>query len=378
MRTFLRTTAIRLLVLICLLVTINLASAVILRIVRPGEDTGPDPRAALPNYEDHNRALQALEETSSSQKRVDYIPFIEWKRKPFNGEAVTVGSDGDRVDHFPDPTDPAAKSVHFFGGSTMWGTGVDDNGTIPASFARSNPDLRVLNHAESAFVSRQGLEYLIRLLNEGESIDVAISYDGVNDVANLCRRGISVGGHAEEPDLVEALEEEPSDLSLWGATKRLLFLRTQQLVERLDADVDDADALPGDAPPPDYFACEDDPERTQAVARTLLSNWRHARDISAAEGIEFRAILQPVAHMGSPRLDHLPELSTDNWQLELASQYEVVYPILQEAIADSKEDWMLDMSDAFDGSEQLYIDFCHVTSEGNEIIAAAIDKVVRP
>jgi hypothetical protein len=39
---------------------------------------------------------------------------------------------------------------------------------------------------------------------------------------------------------------------------------------------------------------------------------------------------------------------------------------------------MVDMSDAFDGSEQLSIDFCHVTAEGNEIIATAIDELIDP
>jgi hypothetical protein len=355
------------------LATINLVSAVILRVARPGDDEGSDPRAALPNYPDEEYAAQIFKETALTQSRVEYVPFIEWKRQSFEGETVTIGADGDRIDDVPDPTDPEAPSVHFYGGSTMWGEGSDDNGTIPASFALMNPQHRVFNHAEPAFVSHQGLESLIADLNEETSIDTAISYDGVNEVAVLCRSDTSAGGHLKEDAFRHRLTEGSSAFSLWQATKTLLFTRTQQLVDRLVREEDESEG----GLPDDFFDCDDDPVKARAVAGTLLANWQHARAIGTVEGFEFIGILQPVAYVGTPRLDHLPGLTSDDPR-QLAPQYEAVYPLVQEAIAESQKTWMVDLTHSFDGSRQIYIDFCHVTSDGNEIMAAAISKLIKP
>jgi hypothetical protein len=65
----------------------------------------------------------------------------------------------------------------------------------------------------------------------------------------------------------------------------------------------------------------------------------------------------------------------DEFQRQLGVQYQTVYPLIQEAMAESNKSWMVDMSDAFDGSEPLYIDWCHVVAEGNEIIAAVGDAI---
>ncbi|HYI45231.1 MAG TPA: hypothetical protein VE174_07210, partial [Actinomycetota bacterium] len=268
----LKTISIWVIVFVFLLGTINLSSAVLLR-MDIWDDEGVDHRAALPNYPDKAYATLVLEEYATTQGRLDYEPFVEWKRMPFEGETVTVGGDGDRVDDVPDPTDPSAKSVHFFGGSTMWGTGADDNGTIPAIYARMNPDRRIFNHGETAYVSRQGLERLIALIGEGASMDVAISYDGANDIAVLCRDDTSLGGHAKEADFTGTLLGS-KEVSFREAISKLLFSETKDLIDRLVRE--DEDQHGGDE---DIYFCDNDPRGAQAVAKTLLGHWQRARDL---------------------------------------------------------------------------------------------------
>jgi hypothetical protein len=38
----------------------------------------------------------------------------------------------------------------------------------------------------------------------------------------------------------------------------------------------------------------------------------------------------------------------------------------------------IDLTAVFDGDEALYIDFCHVIPKGNEMVAAALDRALRP
>jgi hypothetical protein len=40
------------------------------------------------------------------------------------------------------------------------------------------------------------------------------------------------------------------------------------------------------------------------------------------------------------------------------------------------EDWIYDFTDSFDGGEPIYIDFCHVSENGNRIVAERLARVL--
>ncbi len=67
----------------------------------------------------------------------------------------------------------------MFGGSTLWGTGVKDEHTIP-SFLQSflGKDYDVYNYGETGYVSMQELNYLLHMLAKGNIPEAVIFYDG--------------------------------------------------------------------------------------------------------------------------------------------------------------------------------------------------------
>ena len=69
----------------------------------------------------------------------------------------------------------------------MWGTGSDDNRTIPSYFARLN-NVDVLNLVESSFHSFQELIQLQILLNQNFRPKSVIFYDGFNDGYYYCQK----------------------------------------------------------------------------------------------------------------------------------------------------------------------------------------------
>ena len=158
------------------------------------------------------------------QLETRYVPYIAWARKPFSGKTTTVNNEGDRVHPFT--TDRPIKHVRFFGGSTMWGTGVDDHNTIPAHFNALHQDYRVYNHGESGFVSRQGLARLVNLVNQNSPMDVIIFYDGCNDCLSLCGPDVSINGHREEAKITQKLEHR------WQ-TIDALFGSIQMVIEKV-------------------------------------------------------------------------------------------------------------------------------------------------
>jgi len=84
----------------------------------------------------------------------------------------------------------------------------------------------------------------------------------------------------------------------------------------------------------------------------------------------FLAVLQPAAYIGKPRTDHL-ELDK-----ELGKNFHEIYRRLKDKIAERNHPWIIDLSNAFNSNEYVFIDFCHVSPNGNEIIAREISKAV--
>ena len=314
-------------------------------------------KAGRASFADKQKAEEVFREFSALQTK--YVPYLVWQRAPFKGKWTTVGQDGNRV--HKSTTDHPVGHVRLFGGSTMWGKGVDDEHSIPAQLNALRPRFKVYNNGESGFVSRQSFERLVNVVNAEEPIDVAVFYDGCNDFFTLCREDTSINGHSREPDIARRLQP-PSFAAdaLFGAMREIILYAWGR-------------SLKAAGPP---SRCQEVPGGAERVARGLVNNWKNAKTIADAHGIEMHAILQPVAALGSPNLSHLDYLRGD--PPSRSEDYVKLYPIVQRMIADEHADWIHDFTDAFDGNEIVYIDGCHVNDRGNAIIAQRIDALIAP
>jgi hypothetical protein len=348
--------AINLGIFVVLLAGLNLLASALIdagqlyrRFVLPGDD-----RVDLPNYPDKERARRILGEFHQLETR--YVPFVEWRREEFHGETTTVGADGNRAQ--PETTRDPAGTVRFFGGSAMWGSGVADDETIPAAFNRLHPELRVVNHGESGFTSRQSVSQLVNLVNEAAPMDLVVFYDGNNDVGSFCQEEVGINSHTRATKL-ERLVRPLSRLrnNLTGSLQEIL---SGKAVNKW---------MNGPGPHP--TRCHRDPAYARKVAEVMVNDWRIARAIAREGGADFVAILQPVASLGRPRTDHL---SPHEYSPE--KEQNVVYPIVREILAERGIDWAYDFTDVFDGGEYVFIDECHVTPNGSRLVAERLDGIV--
>jgi hypothetical protein len=358
-------------ILLALLLATNLASAAILDL-GPGvkrwiaELTGVGQPgdlayADLPPYPDREHARQIWRDFGASN-HVRFTPFLEWRRREFRSETTNVSATGDRV--VPPAGRPPADApiVRFFGGSTIWGSGVDDAHTIPAIFARVHPGLRVFNHGETGYNTRQNLERLVNLQVEGAHTDVAVFYEGFNDVASLCHRNVSLEGHLEERRMRSLLERRS------GGLRELLVGRTTELWTRIVG------------PRGRGWTCDRDESRARAVTRTVLGQWRLAHAVAAASCTRLVVVLHPVAFVGRPNVEYLRGGSQAPKTLEdfasLGRQLGTIYPRWQAAARRPGNAWLKDLSGAYDGSRPLYIDYVHVADEGNALMAGRLGPIV--
>ncbi|GJL61411.1 MAG: hypothetical protein NPIRA04_00650 [Nitrospirales bacterium] len=302
-------------------------------------------RESLPDQEEAQQIFRELRQLTKQ-----YAPYMGWSRQPFSG--VTTNVDpvyGERIT--PQSSNQPGKHIHFFGGSTMWGSGVDDQHTIPAHFHTLQPEYRVYNHAQSGFISRQGVARLVNLVNQNSKMDVVVFYDGCNDPLTLCRGDISINGHREESKIRQKLEHQ------WQIPQNV-FTATHKAIRTI---------FKGGHRPPSR--CKDDPGYAKTVATTMVNNWKIAKTIAAMKGADFHAILQPVSRLGRPNIDYLDEKYD-------GSEWKAVYPYVQAIKQKEHLTWLHDFSDAFDRKDPIYIDLCHVNSLGNEIIAKKLSQII--
>ncbi|MFP8875207.1 MAG: hypothetical protein VCB42_11935, partial [Myxococcota bacterium] len=194
-----------------------------------------------------------------------------------------------------------------------------------------------------------------------ERTDLAIFYDGVNDAGGLCLAGVSLTGHSLETEMTLKMENRQG---YTGAIYQLFF----KGIVRFFTAILDPEAQPR------HFTCKGDPERSRAVARTLVNNWRIAHDLVTARGGTFVAVLQPAAFIGRPNVNHIQRDLDSRWKV-LGEQVQAIYPLVRELMRPYA--YMYDFSSKYDGDEYIYTDYAHVSRNGNEIVAASIDRLLR-
>ncbi|HYM32162.1 MAG TPA: hypothetical protein VEU47_12725 [Candidatus Cybelea sp.] len=375
MRSALRLIAINVALLLAAMLALNFLSALALDL-RDGAHAlsggKRDARIDLPAYADKAAATQIFNDYYKTSAR--YTAILGWTMRPMTSATLTIGQDGRRSTGLP-PGGPV--TLQMFGGSTMWGTGADDRHTIPGLLQARFPAITVENNAQSGFTSRQSLDALINLLNQGRRVDAAVFYDGANDVAFYCNDRLSLNGDAYELVFRKLIEGNLRGGSRVAGWLNAILFRDTFALAGVVGDWLNARLHPGAAQAPDgtaapNYVCDTDPKRAMAVAELMLADWRLADALVSKSGGTFIGVLQPIAYVGTPRTDYLDLDPT------LGRQYRAVYPLVLRLMADRGITYAVDLTDAIDGTDPVYIDWAHVTAAGNARIAERIGAALAP
>lgn len=119
-------------------------------------------------------------------------------------------------------------------------------------------------------------------------------------------------------------------------------------------------------------------EKELDIAEEWIMNTRMMRAICSELDIQFHSFLQPYANIGNYKLSEREEAFLNNYNsyfgvVEETKRffYEKVWEKLPEY------PYMHDLTDIFSGMTGIYYDICHVSEEGNEIIAKEIYKRIQ-
>jgi lysophospholipase L1-like esterase len=345
------------------------------RWVRYRRPTRPDRTAAADAYADADWSAAYFDEFHRAV-RVDWKPYVEWWQRPFRGTHVTIDERGLRPT--PGETEAPAEALHIlcFGGSTMMGMGARDAQTIPAVLARRLSELgypvAVTNYGQLGHNSTQETITLQQLLKAGRRVDIAVFYDGINEMACAEQTGRADGLFNEARRRAEfnlLLPDRRRDLivaGLMAAAPRSLR-RLRQLTGL---------ALHGPLPaPPADLSQADLTDLARDVIGVYLQNLRLVRMLAREYGFRPVFFWQPViATKLSKTVDE------QRWERDYthdpASRTRLYSAIIEarrhcRELADAAD--AVDLSALFDGwTDPVYIDLYHLSEAGNAAVAEAM------
>lgn len=334
---------------VALLALVELASRGVLAVCAPAPLDGRAQAAAHGGAPWAAAVFAELHEADSMR----WEPYVGWRRRAFAGEHLNLDAGGLR--RTLPPAAIGAPRVFFFGGSTIWGTGARDRGTIPSLVARATGwDAR--NYGEAGYVSTQERFLLELELQRGERPDVAIFYDGANDVfaAFQTRRG----------GLPQNEQFREREFNLTKSPGRLLR-ETVAAAVRQSGTLAAVRRLVGEGPSPLPLPAAERDRLALEVARAYTRNVADLVALGRARGIRVVCFLQPVIFTKRALAPDEEGLAAGHaWVRDL---YLASYRRIREERPPS---WH-DLSDAFgDDPTPRFFDFCHLAESGNEVIAA--------
>jgi lysophospholipase L1-like esterase len=296
--------------------------------------------------------------------KLGWVSYTYVWRQPFQGRFINIGSDGLRVTSAFVKDGEAAPSVHFFGGSTVWGTGSRDDYTLPSQVARlmneAGTPIRAENYGQPGYVSTQDMILFQRQLALGNIPNVAVFYQGFNDLMAVRQDGNIAGLPQNEINRQRDL--------LAG---QILRDAGHPLLSEPDADFSDLDfSLVGIA----------DASPTQ-TAQLYLENLRQIRAVAQAYGVRTVFVWQPAFLLKKMRTARETEIYRNFYQQtfpELDSFSLSVEQEVRRAQNPGFSDLLL-LSDLFaDDPAQRFVDSVHVTEDANTVIARAIAAALLP
>lgn len=321
------------------------------------------PQANLPNYNEKDWSKIHFREFN--ELTTSYFDYFLHRRDDYDGKTINI-KNGIRYSFESKQLNNELGEFWFFGGSTIWGTGSRDSGTIPSMFAKIN-SAKVINYGESGYIARQSLALLSNqyINNPDDNLKKTIVfYDGFNDINYRCRSDIKGVETINENVLQNIL----SNIIQEKWTFKRVFSQLQDLLQSIFRKIPSINFIQN----LDYV-CSSDNAKARYVASSLVHTWSQAQVMAYANGDKFLAVLQPVAFIGDPKVDHINLDSPLHNNLK--REFHAVYPFIND-LAKEKGINFISLTSVFDKDEYFYIDHCHVSENGNYFVANEITEYV--
>jgi hypothetical protein len=295
-----------------------------------------------------------------------YTPWVIWRNIPFESAYINVNQDGIRRTPGADCV-PGSYKVFAFGGSTMWGIGSPDWGTIAAYLQAdlakiNNQPVCTINFGEVNYVSTQGVINFMTQIKKGNIPNLVIFYDGINDVYS----GYDTGQACVHDNLkviaslYNSQDVQPAD----HVVKLMQNSNTYQLVNRLFGNFTKANQKVIN-----YRTMGVDTDSLAAsIAQCYFGNYEIVGALAQKYGFEYDFFWQPMIAIGNKPLTNNEQDMRSSLDPALVDLYAATYRVVEQSAQEKKNFFYI--ANVFDDHrDEIWINFCHVTPVGDHIIA---------
>jgi hypothetical protein len=295
-------------------------------------------------------------------------PYVGWDFPPYTSQYVNISEDSLRVTPGADCREDAYR-IFIFGGSTLWGYGSPDFGTIPAYVQTALDEaldrpICVQNYGELAFNSTQEFLSFALQVRQGNVPDMAIFYSGVNDV----RSGVLNNAAGQPYNLSVVRQGISRNTNPFIEALRENFHLVNNLVTSPMTYPSNPDAL--------------QPHLADQVVEMYQENQRITQAVADAYGVRAVFLWQPeIINCGKTLTPH------EQQQLALTGEiniqlYSQVYQRIAPLAAASTEDNFYSVATVNEWitnpEGEMFIDSNHMLPPGNEIMGRTIASIVLP
>lgn len=347
--------------------------------MRAGPEKG-DSRAMADTYQGAMWTRDLYDEFWISSA-AEWSPYVYFRRKPFDGRYINIDRDGIRQTANNAATASAPKRIFVFGGSTMWGTGVRDEFTIPsllaAELGRSGIEARITNFGESGYVTTQEVITLLLQLRDGNVPDAVIFYDGVNDLYAAYQSGLAGIPQNEANRAAEFNLSQPDE---WRRAARFAItgLARSSATAGVARDMLATLGISQVTAVAEPLADRSGSEATQLAESVLQSykgNLGIVNGLAATLGFKAWFFWQPTIF--DKRQLSAFEQGELSKQAELRDLFTAASILIRTSQEQGAGPRFSDLSQIFvDEKAPVFIDWCHIGERGNQLVAAAMAEQV--
>ncbi len=303
-------------------------------------------------------------------------PFRGWRMVEYEGKWTHANPEGVRATWAPPGrVNSTAAKLWIFGGSTTWGFGARDDQTLPSWVSRlahkQGRPLQVTNYGTLAYTLMQEIAHLVQLLKQGERPDLVVFYDGVNDVYASYARGTP----GSVIDVLGTLETRRELTPLQQV--RTGFLRFAQDHSALYQSVTILAAKGSPRPPVSETGAGWDEaallDLAHGIAEHHMECLHLVEQLARAYDFDFLSFWQPVTFTETtlhPEEQTDPRVSDEG----LGLLHRQVRDRLQELAPDRLHDVSMALESR---SDPVYLDYCHVSEDGNRLLAEIIWESIK-
>lgn len=290
----------------------------------------------------------------------------------YNGEHIHVSVDGIRRTWSKDEGTGGSNriTIWMFGGSTMWGMGARDDFTLPSCVARqldaAGYPVEVKNYGQLGYTTGQETAELLLQLQRQQPPNIVVFYDGVNDAFYAYDHGFAGASN------ITGTETRSVVQGIKTIALKSQFVRSICALRK-----------------PDSRSCQipqdgwlNDGVLERQVVERYKQNLRTIEALAQIHGFQSRFYWQPVAFTKTnltPYEQGQLEVAAERWGPELRPFYLSAYSILRSDEELSRMSTYRDLSRIFDDEDApFYVDFNHLSEDGNKRIASEIVRDMKP